>query len=301
MSQVISNTLLAGITAPASARQAYASAVYATLDRYADGQSFTSGLTPFAGDRNTTTFYDDDAWAGLDLVQAYLESGQVKLVQAAQQILTFERSGQWRQSDPGDEQWYPGGIYWNTVRLTRPVQATAGPAQLALDLYIVTHATGDLQFGEQEYQWVRNVLANSSGLFYNRLSPGGAITGAATEDGDALMIGDAVLVYRITGQPTFLQQARQTAKASLARFTPSVTEAACPGFNSILFRNLAALNAVSSLPSFTRRLSIYASWAAQQSNPQTGAFPQSSYGRVCAPPMPQAGVSGALILNATGQ
>lgn len=300
MSQVIDATLLAGAAASPTAQEQYASEVYATLDEYADGLPFSSGLTFAAGAPRVTQFYDDNAWAGLDLLHAYQLSAQPELLQAAKQLLTFERTGKWRPSDPPDEQQYPGGIYWNNERRTRPALVAAAAAQLALQLYTLTQQGSDLEFGEREYDWVRQTLASPDGLFYNRVSPGGTITGKTPENGDALMIGDGVLLYQITGQAQYLDEATQTANATLARFSASAIQAACPAFNAILFRDLGALNNLSSFPNYSQDLDTYAAWVAQQSDPQTGVFPLSSFGSSCSLPMPQAGATATLILSGVG-
>jgi hypothetical protein len=112
------------------------------------------------------------------------------------------------------------------------------------------------------------------------------------------MIGDGVFLYRITGNRQYLKEAMKTATASLKRFTPSVMEATCPAQDAIYLYNLKALDAVSPLPAFKPLLNTYADWAANQSDSKTGAF-SGLYGRACEPPLPQAGVTGTLILRAT--
>jgi hypothetical protein len=300
MSQVISATLHAGPGASPSARRQYASDLYATFTQYTDGLSFSTGLTPtpVIGNLFAQRFYDDNAWAGMDLLAAYQQVHQRRLLAAAQGVVTFERTGQWRTSDPPNEQRFPGGIYWNTHRRTRPILPNAGAAQVALELALLTHNGSDLAFGEQEYRWIRATLGTASGLYRARVEPGGTITGTSNDNGDGLMIGDGVFLYRITGNRQYLKEAMKTATASLKRFTPSVMEATCPAQDAIYLYNLKALDAVSPLPAFKPLLNTYADWAANQSDSKTGAF-SGLYGRACEPPLPQAGVTGTLILRAT--
>lgn len=297
MSQVISATLHAGGAASRPARQREASALDAALTEYADALPFSWGLTPAASYAGGIRFYDDNAWVGMDLLDAYGQTGQPRLLAAAQGVLRFERTGLWSPSDPPEQQRYPGGIYWNTHRHTRPIVANAGAEQVALELYQATRDRADLALGEREYRWIRATLGTTRGTYRSRVEPGGTITGPGNDYGDGLMIGDGVMLYRTTDRRTYLRQAIKTARASLRLYTPSVLEATCPAFDAVYFYNLASLNHIAPLPEYSEVLKKYAKWAASQSNPQTGVFPLR-YGAGCSPPLPQAGVTGALILRA---
>jgi hypothetical protein len=299
LGQVMNATLSAGTAASKLARQQYGSQLYTALAQYGDGLPFSSGLTPRAGDVSATRFYDDAVSLGLDLIQAYKESHQTRLLRAAEGDLNFERTGEWRPSDPADQQRDPGGIYWNTLRRTRPLHSTAGAAQVALELYLITHDRRDLTFAEQEYRWVLHTLGTPAGLYRSRVEPGGTVTGVTTDNGDGMMIAAGVLLYQITSQKQYLNQARKTVEASLKRFTPPVLEKTCPAFNNEYFEDLLVFNKVIRLDAITQSLDAYDAWASQQSDPHTGAF-GLTYPHACAPPAPQAGVTGALILKAVG-
>ncbi len=297
LGQLMNATLTAGSVASRSARQRYASELLTALSQYDDGLPFSTGLTPKAGDVTATRFYDDAVSLGLDLIQAYKESNLRSVLAAAKGDLNFERTGQWSPSDPPDQQRDPGGIYWNTQRRTRPLHSTAGAAQVALELYQITHDRRDLTFAEKEYRWVRQTLGTSSGLYRARVEPGGTITGTTTNNGNGMMIASGVLLYQVTGQKRYLKQARKTVKASLKKYTAPVLEKTCPSFNNEFFEDLMVFNKVAPLDSITQLLDAYDSWAEANSNPQTGVF-SLTFPHACAPPAPQAGVTGALVLKA---
>jgi hypothetical protein len=62
------------------------------------------------------------------------------------------------------------------------------------------------------------------------------------------MIGAGTLLYQTTGNAEYLYQARQTAAAALAYFTPERLGAENPFFPSIYFRNLMYLDSVTRDP-----------------------------------------------------
>ena len=70
-------------------------------------------------------------------------------------------------------------------------------------------------------------------------------SGATTR---AAMIGAGTLLYQATGNSAYLYQARQTAKAALAYFTPQRLGEEIPFFPSVYFRNLLYLDSVTHDP-----------------------------------------------------
>jgi len=78
-----------------------------------------------------------------------------------------------------------------------------------------------------------------------------------------VMIGAGTLLYQATGDSGFLYQARQTAAAALAYFTPERLGGENPFFPSIYFRNLMYLDAVTRDPPGPRIAQAYVdySWA----------------------------------------
>jgi hypothetical protein len=62
------------------------------------------------------------------------------------------------------------------------------------------------------------------------------------------MIGAGTLLYQATGNSGFLYQARQTARAALAYFTPERLDSEIPFFPTVYFRNLMYLDSVTNDP-----------------------------------------------------
>lgn len=310
LTQTVAATLIATPTASRRARRRYAEEVYQIFRPYAVGRPFWTGLAPsvYGGLR----YYDDNDWIGMDLMQAYAESHDRRCLLAAEAILRFQRTGEWRASDPPDQRRYPGGIYWNLNRRFRPLNATGGTTILALEIYAATHDRSDLELAQKEYRWIRQTLGNSSGMYRSAVNPDGTITGSSEDNGEGFMIRAGLLLYQITHQKPYLDQAIQTATRSLRRFTPAVLEHTCPAYDDSFLYNLTRLTSVVKVDSLmrfnkiklpssaTQTLNAYVKWLGKHSNRRTGVFKVSYSQGPCRTSAPQAGAAGALILQAGG-
>ena len=77
------------------------------------------------------------------------------------------------------------------------------------------------------------------------------------------MIGAGTLLYQATGNGAFLYEARQTAKAALAYFTPERLGSENPFFASVYFRNLLYLDSVTHDPPGQKLAQAYVNYAWQ--------------------------------------
>ncbi len=179
-----------------------------------------------------TAFYDDNAWLGIDLVNAYSITGNRSQLQRAREIMKFERTG-WDR--------HGGGMFWNDAHTKISAAASGGAAQLALELAHHTGNHADLAWGTHAYDWIRHhMTAPHSPLIVD----GGDHHVWSYNQG--LMVGNAALLYQITGKPAYLHQGIHLADAALRHFG---TFAAQPSkFNAIFFKNLGHLNAVLPAP-----------------------------------------------------
>jgi uncharacterized protein YyaL (SSP411 family) len=92
------------------------------------------------------------------------------------------------------------------------------------------------------------------------------------------MLGDATMLYQATGDPKYLQQAQDIAKASLQNFSdqaqvpggPSPFSEQLPFFNAVFFKNLMKLDAVAPDASYRQALADYSAQLAQKVDAQTG-------------------------------
>jgi hypothetical protein len=206
-------------------------------------------------------YYDDNDWVGIELVRLYKLTHNTTALAQAEQIMAFEMAG-W-QTDP--ELGCPGGIpFSNSVENTdRNTVTTAPAAELGVQLYRVTGNQQYLAFAETAYAWVRNCLLQPSGLYADHINSQGLAETTFWSYNQGTMIGAGTLLYQATGNPWFLTEARQTASAALAYFTPEQLAAEIPFFPAVYFRNLLYLDAVTHDPPGARIVQGYVDYAWQ--------------------------------------
>jgi hypothetical protein len=228
--------------------------------------AFTSTLPAFDGTVAPPTgpggakYYDDNDWVGIELVRAYKLTQEPLALAEAETIMAFEMAA-W-QTDP--ELPCPGGIpFSNAVENTdRNTVTTAPAAELAAQLYKITANVGYLQFAETAYQWVRSCLLEPNNLYADHISAHGVETMIWSYN-QGSMLGAATMLYQATGNPGYLFQARQTAAAALAYFTPERLASENPFFPSVYFRNLLYLDSLTRDPPGKKIAQAYVDYAWQ--------------------------------------
>ncbi len=227
--------------------------------------TFTSTLAGFDGTvappngPGGAKYYDDNEWVGIELVRLYKLYHDPSSLGSAEGIMAFVMAG-W-QTDP--ELACPGGIpFSNSAENTDRNTITDAPAaELAVQLYRLTGSVAYLQFAEQAYEWVRRCLLQPNGLYADHIRPHGAVDGTLWSYNQGTMIGAGVLLYQATGNSGFLFQARQTAQAARAYFTPERLGSEIPFFPSIYFRNLLYLDSVTHDPPGAKIAQAYVDYA----------------------------------------
>jgi Glycosyl hydrolase family 76 len=229
--------------------------------------TFTSTLAAFDGTvappagPGGTKYYDDNDWIGIELMRAYKLTHDPSLLGSAEAIMAFEMAG-WA----GNPQLpCSGGIpFSNDAENTdRNTVTTAPAAELAVQLYRATGNVQYLQFGEMAYEWVRRCLLQPSGLYADHIDAHGTVEATLWSYGQGTMIGAGTLLYQATGNGAYLYQARQTARAALAYFTPEQLGSEIPFFPSVYFRNLLYLDAVTHDPPGAKLAQSYVDYAWQ--------------------------------------
>ncbi len=229
--------------------------------------TFTSTLAAFDGTvappagPGGTKYYDDNDWVGIELMRVYELTHKPAVLGSAEAIMAFEMAG-WQGSP---QLACPGGIPFsnNAENTDRNTVSTAPAAELAIQLYKVTGNVQYLQFAEMAYEWVRRCLLQPNGMYADHINASGVVEPMLWSYGQGTMIGAGTLLYQATGNGAFLYQARQTAKAALAYFTPERLGSEIPFFPSVYFRNLLYLDSVTRDPPGPKLAQSYVDYAWQ--------------------------------------
>lgn len=248
------------------------------LSAYWDGAASPPGydasvLPPYGG--GADKYYDDNAWAGLALERAYRMTGDSVALAQAERVFTFAWSG-WSASAVCAGPAATGGIFWKQQIAVeqnhdRNTVSNAPNAELGLRLYQDTGNQTYLENASAIYDWVNTYLRDpGDGLYWDHVGPDE--TGACTLEktkwsyNQGTMIGAGVILYQITGQQQYLDQAKSIATAALALYgcssgctgtSPIIGHG--PAFNATFFRNLLLLSSVDTTnPSYREAMQSYA-------------------------------------------
>jgi hypothetical protein len=260
---VLANTIDRELGARLTGLQAY-------LDNNNSGSSdgtYTSTLPAFDGTvappagPGGTKYYDDNDWVGIELVRLYKLTHNPTVLGYAEGIMAFEIAG-WQA---GAELACPGGIPFSNApeNTDRNTVTTAPAAELAVQLYRLTGNTQYLVFAESAYEWVRTCLLQPNGLYADHISRHGKVEQTFWSYNQGTMMGAGAMLYQATGNSAFLYQARQTAKAALAYFTPQRLGEEIPFFPSVYFRNLLYLDSITHDPPGPKIAQAYVNYAWQ--------------------------------------
>jgi hypothetical protein len=235
----------------------------------AQPSAYASGvLRPVNSDQ--PTYYDDNAWVGLNFMQEYDLTGQKPDLASAEGIFRYVVSG-W---DTSTTDACPGGVFWEDVAdSTRNTISNAPNAEVGLEIYQATHDPYYLTWATQMYDWVRGCLLNSGDMYYDHLDSSGDVNTALWSYNQGTMIGAGTLLYQVTGDQAYLQQAEQTATASVSYYGSDGNLYDQPDvFNAIFFRNLFALAKIDHDPSYARMAAAYADTAWLEDRQSNGMF-----------------------------
>jgi hypothetical protein len=217
-------------------------------------------------------YYDDNAWLGLDLVQAAATLGDADHREEAHRVLRFLAGG----TNDGGVLWVDRGPRsWHTC-------STGPAAELAFRL-VLSGGAGDeaRAFGEAALAFLDRVLRGPDGLYADHLREDGTVEPTVWSYNQGTPVGAAALASLVTGDGGPLVGARETADAALAYFgTDDRLWAQPPAFNAIFFRNLLLLDAVAGYAPVDDTLATYLDrvWATAR-HPGTGWFTEGGIGR----------------------
>ena len=264
---------LAGVAARRVGLGHYADNAEVSPTGAAQPPAYQSAVAPPLGPGGAT-YFDDNAWVGLNLVHAYEVTSDATYLTLAQDEFNFVVTG-W---DSNSADGCPGGIYWEDVAGSqRNATANGANAELGAELDLLTHDATDLVWAEYMYGWTVNCLGTSSGLYDDHVQPNGTVNTTIWSYNQGVMVGAGVLLHQATGTASYLTQAEQTANAAVTYFgSGSLLDNQGTAFNAIYFRDLFLLDQVAPDSAYAAEAASFGAtmWSLRQStglfNPQYG-------------------------------
>ncbi|MDE6086018.1 MAG: glycoside hydrolase family 76 protein, partial [Muribaculaceae bacterium] len=157
-------------------------------------------------------FYDDNVWLGIDFAELYQASGRKKYLDEATEI--------WKFIESGTDSILGGGIYWCEQKKHSKNTCSNAPGSVyALRLYEATGDTTYLNAAKTLYDWTRKNLQDPEDcLYFDNINLEGNIGKAKFAYNSGQMLEAASLLFKATGDSTYLAQAQDIAKAAFPFF-----------------------------------------------------------------------------------
>lgn len=249
------------------------------LDTEREPAAYSSYInTAPASDR----FYDDNVWLGIDFCDIYAATGDRKYLDQAEMI--------WKFIESGMDDVLGGGIYWCEQKKHSKNTCSNAPGTVyAMKLYA---ATGDEKYLGQAkslYAWTKERLMDpQDGLYFDNVNLKGEIGRAKFAYNSGQMVQAGALLYKATGDESYLKDAQRTAKACYGYFFGDFTPAALPDgsqpeafrilkpgnvwFTAVMVRGLAELYGIDGDATYVRAVKKSLDYAWEHARDEHGLF-----------------------------
>lgn len=189
-------------------------------------------------------FYDDNDWLAIDFCDYYALTKEPKYLEKAEALHAYIYSG-WSEE-------LGGGIFWcEQQRVSKNTCSNAPATVLCMKLYELTKKPEYLEWAKKTYAWTKENLCDTTDyVYWDNIALNGKIATQKYTYNSGQMIQAGVLLYKETGDESYLADAQRTAKGSFDHFTSMRNlpngkairfYTSSPWFNVIMFRGLKAL------------------------------------------------------------
>lgn len=186
-------------------------------------------------------YYDDNGLVGIDYMESYFNTKNPLYLQRAKEVFKFILSG-WN-NDAG------GGVTWLEGHNDQKPACTNGMATLtALKIYQGSKDKYYLDQGKRFYKWMYTTLRDSTtGIIVNDVKLNAKQNRIFWTYNTGSLIEAAVILYKVTGDKQYLQQAKELAANSFKYYTKVdhdkklILHIDLPWFVTVLFRGYEAL------------------------------------------------------------
>lgn len=174
-------------------------------------QSKVGGYDVWPGPKPVDRYYDDNEWMVLALAEAYEVTREPVYLERAEATMRFVMTG--------EDDKLGGGIYWKENGRDSKNTCSNGPAAAAaLRLYQLTNKPEYRAIGLRLYNWTREHLQDTDGLFFDNEKLDGKVEKTKWSYNTALMLRSACLLYASTHDRQYLDQAERMAQAAEAHW-----------------------------------------------------------------------------------
>ncbi len=193
-------------------------------------------------EKTTTLYYDDNQWIAIAYMDAYKRKHDKKYLDTTKMIYRFMLGGLDNRGG--------GGIYWREKDNTTKNTCSNGPGVLvALQLYKATKSKPYLDTAVAIYNWTKKYLQAPEGVYYDNIKlPSMELAKATYTYNTGTMLQSAALLYTITKDKKYLQEAQRVAKAGKAHFFKNGRLPNEYWFNAVMLRGYVELYKIDKNP-----------------------------------------------------
>lgn len=218
-------------------------------------------------------FYDDNDWLAIDFCDYYALTKEPKYLEKAEALHAYIYSG-WSEE-------LGGGIFWcEQQRVSKNTCSNAPATVLCMKLYELTKKPEYLEWAKKTYAWTKENLCDTTDyVYWDNIALNGKIATQKYTYNSGQMIQAGVLLYKETGDESYLTDAQRTAKGSFDHFTsmrklPNGKAirfyTSSPWFNVIMFRGLKALYEVDGNALYVNTMADNARYAWKNTRDENG-------------------------------
>ncbi len=190
-------------------------------------------------------FYDDNVWLAIDFCESYLLTKEEDYLKKS--------IGTWKFVISGWDEQLGGGIYWcEQKKHSKNTCSNAPGSVLAFKLYEATKDTAYLNWGIRIYNWTKTNLQDPEDfLYFDNKNLSGKVERRKYTYNSGQMLQASALLYKLTGEKIYLDEAQLIAKSVINHFTEEFTTPegkkirlfrnSGNWFNAILFRGYVEL------------------------------------------------------------
>ena len=188
------------------------------LDAHWDARRDPPGYQPYLAGGGDDRYYDDNAWAAIDLIYAWERTGEAKYLRRAEAALRFVLSG-WDEKQGG-------GIHWHVSRGGDKSKAQKGVCSNATAAYgllaAAKHTAGPTRAerigrARRILSWTRKKLQDNDKLYLDHVNPrSGRVQRHKWTYNTAMMIRCHLLLGELTGSKADLAEAVAVGRAAEA-------------------------------------------------------------------------------------